>query len=1187
MVAALIGPRTVRVWSMAQALTARPDGRGEPWHRALALDMDPGVEDVVSLQFVDDEVLVCVGQDGRVRAWHLAPLPTRAHAPLASEARLSHGTYRAFDARGQQVVSSEQLRATLIWEFDCGERVARALFYHEEGHWKSARCVLVGVGGELWSLDMLPTQALRVRRLGRIDGELARGAAMSPDGRMVAIATRDGRVGLWRADGKRASASTPQDDTEGALGVLHSERRELWSLAFSNKGERLVGGGMGGALLIWRLDRASAPPLINDDHQGCISDLSWSLDDEVIISASWDRTVRLTRARTLITTTTLRGHHDYVAQARMIEGAGMLVSVGYDRQIIFWRDRAFAPVARFELHRDWLQSVQVLDPGGIIVAASRDRTLSVWHSDQPGLLSVLGEREGGDAMRAAMSAQSAAGEQLARAALSEVSQIMSGLGSGASSIALDDALGIHLDALGALPEPEFFNAPQELSSVSEDLDSGFEDLPPPPPEIPSTARVVKRHEQDDFVLDEVALDELEHNASEADRAIDAAWEALSAPSEVMDMEVRGRSDVFLEREGAEFSAPISELEPPSDALHDVAASEPMDWEDEHRMPGNQADSAGEDEWLPPGSERQEPSRAWNIQQIVGESHESERTEAWHAPGQLGAPQSEPHEVAPDMDPEPPPGGVVIALAETSDATPDTLLEPAEIAEGSGESDRADKASHAQEIPAPPEPLQAEASLQEDSSEPVSVEMILEEEELPGSSQELLLGAGPAGRPHARSTDELPITPRLPRAPRPPAPEALPRGERVATPLFSAPVILNHPSADDEVYEEVVAAPEAFRNLEPEEHSTIASEDPISRSTQVANMSLMRPRSFASHASHVSDAELSAPSHVSDAFLVTPVEHVTWSRLWGVHLAREVPAAQIFRRRRATGQGFALQRELDVRATPLHRLRVHPSRRLVAVCGEGSDVDVWTLGGEQVQRFRTPAQVLHTLCLSRDGRVLFAAGDDAAIHAWCERDDGIPMHTSLHAHEGTITSLALHPDERRLLSGSVDGTVLLWSLVDGTVLHTMRHGAPVLDVCFGPEGIISVGADRTLRRWTPAGQPRDASQTDEAVLGIEALGDSVLAATANGTLYALRQGKWQIDRQHARAIRAVAISPEGLIATAAADGAVAISVAGQEPHQIVRVGKRLRSMDLSAGHLVVGTQDGAVEVFARDASTPLA
>jgi eukaryotic-like serine/threonine-protein kinase len=78
--------------------------------------------------------------------------------------------------------------------------------------------------------------------------------------------------------------------------------------------------------------------------------------------------------------------------------------------------------------------------------------------------------------------------------------------------------------------------------------------------------------------------------------------------------------------------------------------------------------------------------------------------------------------------------------------------------------------------------------------------------------------------------------------------------------------------------------------------------------------------------------------------------------------------------------------------------------------------------------------------------------------------------TLRGHLGAVAAVALSPDGRQLVSGSEDGTAILWDALNGKELFTLKaHRAPIRAVAFSPDSLrtLTVSVDRTARVWDVA------------------------------------------------------------------------------------------------------------------------
>lgn len=108
-----------------------------------------------------------------------------------------------------------------------------------------------------------------------------------------------------------------------------------------------------------------------------------------------------------------------------------------------------------------------------------------------------------------------------------------------------------------------------------------------------------------------------------------------------------------------------------------------------------------------------------------------------------------------------------------------------------------------------------------------------------------------------------------------------------------------------------------------------------------------------------------------------------------------------------------------------------------------------------------------------GRTVFS--DDGSLVAIREYTQAIAVWNvptqqfinSFSGHSDQVTSAAISPDNRLLLTGSSDKTAMLWDITTGQLLRVFSgHSAAVTSVAFLPDGqrIVTGSLDGTVRTW---------------------------------------------------------------------------------------------------------------------------
>ncbi len=147
-----------------------------------------------------------------------------------------------------------------------------------------------------------------------------------------------------------------------------------------------------------------------------------------------------------------------------------------------------------------------------------------------------------------------------------------------------------------------------------------------------------------------------------------------------------------------------------------------------------------------------------------------------------------------------------------------------------------------------------------------------------------------------------------------------------------------------------------------------------------------------------------------------------------------------------------------------------SRRIVSA---GFSVQLWDLETGELVKALGGGQdfFLTAVAYSPDGKRI-ASDSGKAVWLWDAERGGCVRFKPLRGHTRGVACLAFSPDSKRLVSGSYDGTLRIWSAEDGAPLQTLTgHTGSVTSVVYSPDGTLIAslgwsrgGPERPIRLW---------------------------------------------------------------------------------------------------------------------------
>lgn len=177
----------------------------------------------------------------------------------------------------------------------------------------------------VWDLD---TNKETAKLAGIHKGEIW-GMMVSPDAKLVATAGQDGTVAITEMDSGKVRY---RFDHQGAN-----------SVAFTSDSKQLAAGAGSGVISIYDVENGSELHQLRG-HSGSTSDLQYSADDKVLVSAGFDKTIRVwdfSNPKSPELKKTLPAHDQLAFGVALSRDGKLLASAGWDDRINVWDAKTF------------------------------------------------------------------------------------------------------------------------------------------------------------------------------------------------------------------------------------------------------------------------------------------------------------------------------------------------------------------------------------------------------------------------------------------------------------------------------------------------------------------------------------------------------------------------------------------------------------------------------------------------------------------------------------------------------------------------------------------------------------------------------------------------------------------------------------------------------------------------------
>lgn len=210
-----------------------------------------------------------------------------------------------------------------------------------------------------------------------------RSVAYSPDGTLIASASRDNTIILWHA-----ATGKP------ALPPLEGHTDYVNSVAFSPDGEMLVSGSADGTLRLWNVATGELVGEPLEGHADAVWSVAYSPDGTLIASGSADTTVRLWDVATGEPVgEPLQGHTDIVYAVAFTPDGGRLASGSGDLTVRLWDVETGEQAAVMEGHTNWVLAL-AFNAQGLLVSGGADNAIFLWSPSGDPLFNYVTDHTG-------------------------------------------------------------------------------------------------------------------------------------------------------------------------------------------------------------------------------------------------------------------------------------------------------------------------------------------------------------------------------------------------------------------------------------------------------------------------------------------------------------------------------------------------------------------------------------------------------------------------------------------------------------------------------------------------------------------------------------------------------------------------------------------------------------------------